>query len=721
MAYDFTQWWKDWQAEDYSWDGLAHKPWAGWCVLPDGRVVEDPSSWPEEDDRHAPRPHGARPATLQDYWRDQKDDLIPCPVSGKRFTIIHLPLEWEDGTPTPKVDQTKVLRAKLAAAAGAGEFDFLGEPDGPDRRAQCGGAVLRNFDLAELCSNRNEDGRTPVYLSASRCFFAGVARFSWAAFSVNTWFKGTAFSGNALFDSAAFSGDARFDSAAFLGNGWFSDAAFSGAAAFEGATFSDDAWFNRTSFSGDAFFNSATFSRNAWFLESAFSRYVRFNSANVAGDGSFNKAVFSKTAWFDHAAFSGDAMFDGAVFWEGVTFSYAVFARNARFTGAAFSGLARLDRAVFAGTADFRGEGVALSQPASHQLLIVQTEDRPPQRHEGALTTPAAISPLARRAFRCIEARRAVFLGEALFENRDVYEASRFDRTRFFKRASFHDSKLKQSTTFLDAQFEASLDPARQHAAGARGDDAFAVPEWALKRLHAAEARRREITGEDPITYAKWWTAFDDDRAKDAAAFSARNPDDPTRGAYFAELEDAFRTLKRAMEDNRNKPEEGRFFKLELKARRQRREPGVPLWERLMSDLYGLLSDYGNSAARPAGWLLALFVMFTLIYAPLATLWVRAPTLPEWGEAASYSAGRVLPFGPWAGDPPACSAMGRLLDVQPSHEQLASDPACRSGLANTAGPWTVFGISFLATIQSLLALILAFLAALAARRRFQIN
>ena len=33
-------WWAAWWDEDFSWDGLADKPWRGWSVTPDDKVVE---------------------------------------------------------------------------------------------------------------------------------------------------------------------------------------------------------------------------------------------------------------------------------------------------------------------------------------------------------------------------------------------------------------------------------------------------------------------------------------------------------------------------------------------------------------------------------------------------------------------------------------------------------------------------------------------------------
>lgn len=660
MVDDLSQWWKDWWEEDYSWEGLAQKPWQGWCVLPDGQVVEDPSSWPIGSPNHGSQPLNARSATLQDYWRDQEYFLIECPVSGKSFTPIHLPLEWQNGSITPNVDQCEILRAKLSDVT-AGEFDFLGRPIGPDRRAQLEGAVLRNFNVEFFAPNRDSKNLNHLIFSATRSFFCGPAFFSGARFSGCISFKNAAFSSYVTFAGAEFSG--------------FSD--------FEGAAFSEVVWFDNA----------------------RFGKEVRFTDAN-----------FSRGIWFSDATFSSDAVFRCAVFEE-----------HAVFKGAAFVGRVWFNNAVFADLADFSGLAETLEQEETLNTLFLKGAVGKAAYLDGVLKSPKSDSPVARRSFGLIDARDAVFFGDAIFENRQINERAIFDGACFMRSVSFANSDLRQSATFLGVTFEASLAPGRQHESRSKANSISTVPYWALKRRFQAESYRREFTRQAAISFEMWFHEFERKRAKAATNF--RNmPQDalegyemPSKEQYFAKLEDGFRILKRAMEENRNRPEEGRFFELELRARRQRRGPAVPFWERALSDLYRWSSDYGNSAIRPVMWLLVLIPCFAAIYSSLATLPIRAPTGTEWVEALNYSAGRMVPFGPWGSVPPACTVMGRLLDLQPTAEQISRNPACVSNLRNGYGPWTAFGISALATLQSLLALILAFLAALAARRRFQIN
>src|SRR5262245_42594133 len=88
-------WRAAWRAEDFSWQGLAQKTWEGFCVLADGRIVETEAL--KEGARE-----GARPATLQDYWREEEARLATG--DGKFWTRVHLPLAWADGSSTGKAN-----------------------------------------------------------------------------------------------------------------------------------------------------------------------------------------------------------------------------------------------------------------------------------------------------------------------------------------------------------------------------------------------------------------------------------------------------------------------------------------------------------------------------------------------------------------------------------------------------------------------------------------
>jgi hypothetical protein len=800
VPYDFTQWWKDWWEEDYSWEGLAKKPWAGWCVTANGELIEDPASWLKDNPGHGERPKGAVPATLQDYWRDQEGFLIECPTTGKKFTQAHLPLLWENNEPAPKIVQTELLKSKFAASS-VNELSFFGQLTGPCRTVQLNGVVLRKFDVREISVSLSETGHAEIHFISKDCFFAGGAYFENtnfigkttfdnaafendarfesstfddgvdfenALFSGNARFSQTTFKGHVNFSNCAFAKSARFDKALFKGNAVFDYASFANGADFGGTSFLRSAFFSFVAFRGSSNFDSASFFDGVHFSGAVFREYTSFGQARFFEDTWFDGASFLGTSFFDRASFSGDLSFTDTVFCEYTSFkdttfsspsvfSSATFASTVSFTRAAFCGDVSFVKAVFGATANLSGEGVVMEIPKQTQNLAFKAASSPAFDLEGSFTTPKQLSPLAQRSFGKIDASGAIFLDEVIFDNRDIHEPSSFRDCLFMKRASFHGSKLHQGVTFHGAEFEACLDPTLQctevvdnnwlKRANLRLRNAyygfldfvfavempalrstlFDVPNRALTRLHEVEAKRLETLGEPAITYEEWLANFEAKRHKAANDFCAlpqKTKDGETgdsKDRYFADLEDAFRTLKRAMEDNRNRPEEGRFFKLELQARRRRRRPAVPWWERGMSDLYLWSSDFGMSVVRPVVWLKVTVVLFACLYAGLVTLPIRTPTGVELAEVTSFSLGRVLPFGPWADEPDACSPAGRLFDVAPTAAEIATNADCKSDLANHYGPFTALGVRLLASLQSFIALVLVFLAALAARRRFQIN
>ena len=818
------EWWDRWWDEDYSWDGLAKKDWDGWVVPEDGVPV------PAEEGVEG------RQATLQDYWRragleeDIKREGHTCPKTGKRFTRIHLPLTFEDGSETLKGKDDKafleevydVLRSELARPIMETKYLDWGELEGPDHRMQWRGVVLPHFDLEDLSAqSRDEDDRIPLSLHAIDAAFLGGAWFNSAAFSGDVSFNSAAFSGDvsfysavfsggARFDSAAFSEDARFDSAAFSVDASFYSAIFSGVAEFESAVFSGDASFYGAAFSGDAGFSSAAFSGNARFdsasfsgdagfygaafsgdavfSSAAFSGKARFFSAAFSGDASFNSAAFSGDAWFDSAAFSGNANFDSATFsgharfnsaafsgyasFESVTFSgdavfaNAAFSGDAIFDSAAFSGNTNFDSAVFSGYAIF--ESAAFSRGAIFEIATFSGDAWFDNAafSEDACFAGAAFSGEAH--FNCavflgdadfggegrslISARRsiprfvangAIFLGPANFSNRDFLSGpdgveSDFDDAHFFHLFKLHDSSLHRGINFGKARVELALEQGKAQESRLQVPGALmegletlkrAVPEKPQPPKEDALESNKEQYVRDALKWSALYEGgleeFQAWRRSEARAFAEGSVED--RNEYFRALEDCYRTLKLFNEDRRHRVEEGRFHRLELIARRRRRRPkytalqmlafwqekeGIPIWERVLSHIYGGASRYGNSVVLPIVWLICGVLLFAAIYAAMASFPHHTPTVSELENALSFSAGRVLPFGPWA-DPEACSRIGQMLET-------AGRENCTGGAIHY-GTWVPFGLRLLASIQSLTAIILVFLSGLAIRRRFQMN
>nr|WP_321440209.1 pentapeptide repeat-containing protein [uncultured Hyphomonas sp.] len=761
------EWWDDWWEQDYSWDGLAKKRWWGWVVPEDGVPV------PEADGVEG------RQATLQDYWRraglaeDVDRPEFRCPQTKRRFTRVHLPLLFRDGSQTLKGAEdaafsaglNDILKAELAKPIVETRSVFFGLIKDPDNRLQWEGAVLPDLNLDRLSTQtRSKDGRIPISLQAMNAAFLGEARFDRAAFSGYAWFYRAAFSGDASFNSAAFSGDASFDSAAFSGDAGFdsaafsrdarfNSAAFSGDASFYSAAFLGDASFYSAAFSGDAIFKSAVFSGDASFYSAAFSGDARFDSAAFSGDAIFNSAAFSRYAIFNSAAFSGDASFYSAAFSEDASFYSAAFSGHARFKSAAFSGDAWFNSAAFLSKADFSGEGRSLTSERVDQsiALLSQSHDKGVALEGHMRGEPAPLS-ITRRSVRRFIAQGAVFLGPADFSNRDILDGpdtdqSDFHGAHFFHLFKLHSSVLHRGINFGKTRVEFALERGKTHESCLPVTETLTAGLAALKRAvprkpqppweDAPEEKKQQYVRD----VSKWSAlyeggleAFQEWRRSEAQAF-AEGPV-KNRIDYFRALEDCYRTLKQFNEDRRDRPEEGRFFRLELIARRRRRRPeyslqqllafwqekeGIPIWERVLSHIYGGASNYGNSVVLPIVWLIGGVFVFALAYMLMGDWFLDRPSWKHFGEALSFSFGQVLPFGPWD-TPDPCTAIGQMLDPLTGPAQAACEQHLGDGFELRAyRDGTPIGLRLLASFQSLTAIILVFLSGLAVRRRFQIN
>jgi hypothetical protein len=693
------KWWADWWAADYSWEGLAKadKPWRGWVRPFDKGPCVEESSWVE-----------GSPASLQDYFIDRLGPdliLIEAP-DGRKFTRLHLPLVWPDGIPTEKADWSEDaldndLWELLITASYPIEHQKRAYP-APDRHARCDGAVFLRFDIEALCGHLSsaQDGRLPLALCCQ---------------------------------NAAFLGDASFRSAAFSGSANFSNAAFFGEADFSCAAFSSDASFHSAAFLDYTHFNSAEFSEYADFRSTEFSEYADFSSAAFRGEADFSSAVFSCDADFSIAAFSGDVYFSSD-FSGHADFRRAAFWRRADFSSAAFCEGLSLTEAVFEATTTFAGAARLMRAPAeTRDLTLAPTTG---SQARSGLTGTVALAPNilndARRCFPQISAENAVFVGDADFSNRDVLQPSSFAGSRFLGLADFHGSRLHQRVNLHRTRFEvleySRLAPSAARVGsrnmpgtreqGGHGlSSLLLLGKLLLRSLRVRNGQsltvrflRRELDFgrttwppfSDTLYQASgrsawaWMAEVQEQRARTAATVDDRR---------YEAIEASFRTLKQAMEDTRARLSESDFFKLELKARRRRRDRDQ--WEQVFSDLYGITSDYGASAWRPVAWLAGTLVVSAAVYfgavndftlaPPTAFDWNALTLDPDFAEALRYSSSRMLPFGALADD----------------------DWAWRDTLLS--GTWRGGLMRTLATLQSILAAVLIFQLGLAVRRRFQIT
>lgn len=785
------EWWRGWWEADYSWDGLARMPWDGWVRPADGGPCRRKEDGVEGE-----------PATLQDHFRDWlggEPELFESPDGSVRFTRLHLPLAWRDGTPTGKVEWAADDRDRLMAMVRRlNDTALAQEPPSP---ARLDGCVLLRFDVRDLGqpADPREDDRTPVALSLER-----------AAFSGNATLNGAAFLGNASFDRTAFSGSASFDSATFSRVASFERAIFSGVTNFANAVFSEIAYFEKAGFLGSTYFESAAFSVYAWFRSAAFSRGANFDDAAFTGIALFERAAFSGLTSFYRVIFSGHAGFQSAVFSGDTSFDHAVFSGEANFSSAAFSGGANFDSAAFSGfTSLFRAAffsylyfpGVSEPTHSREERQVVRAADGS-GGNSFEIITPASLLPRARSSFHALVFSRGAVLGDADFSNRDVLTGADFQSTVFWGRAQFHGSRLHQGVLLDHRQFETvladeqstereDLYPAALResvcAGAARLIDGWRrtrpsqdtqTPEWSEVRAGIAAGRlglvvRAGAPRSGPLPEdigeiakaleAEWPAIF---AALEADRLNSRPPKGDERDLWLRNVEADFRTLKLAMEDKRERISEGEFFRLELEARRRRSD--IPSWERWASWAYKVLANYGNSLRRPFVALLYLWLGFGALFlglgagldrlAPIVTtshaqisadcqrmivenqIGAGASTAlseacavslgPEGAAKASLATPAVRASGNlvWAWLEDTASAytfawnnIFRPLSALSAEGVAPYEPSWASAVLYGYGPGWGLLVRFLATLQSLIAIVIVFLLALAIRRRFQIS
>jgi hypothetical protein len=220
-------------------------------------------------------------------------------------------------------------------------------------------------------------------------------------------------------------------------------------------------------------------------------------------------------------------------------------------------------------------------------------------------------------------------------------------------------------------------------------------------------------------------------------------------------FENSFRVLKRQSKAASNVEGESLASALELKASRMRRGHNFPwsmpmkMAERFFSIGYELLANYGRSASRPVFFMVASTVGFAALTwaweggglsGPRAPFWTtenhalvaQTPFDADFIEALSFSTARVFPFGPWAeakapDDEPRAEAKGTAVERERcsfAARHLAVDH-CRPDGVSLHTATEVEGhrlaVRAVAVLQSLFAIVLAFLFGLAVRRRFQIS
>lgn len=456
---------------------------------------------------------------------------------------------------------------------------------------------------------------------------------------------------------------------AILSGEGLSNTVFGSGVDFAGALFLCDARFEKSAFSGSASFYGAIFAGITSFYGAIFSGDVLFDRAVLFGRGRFDRASFGKPASFVFATFSGSASFDPVTFSGSTDFQSAAFSRDANFNSASFSDSVRFDDASFSGEAGF-----------------------------GA----------------------TVFSGNA-----------RFDRAKFEKGVHF-SGRFLSSATFESAQFEqpvrfsAAIDsPERDFSRAFYNSHFMVLADFSGAVAPNEGARMAAAFAEAQFEKALVLTdGLDGKQGRDlhkailantrAAAKDAKELD-----AAFSTLESGCRVVKIAMGRARDEVREQAYYRLQLRARHQRRD--IEGWEKFIGWIYGFASGFGYSLSRP----LVLLVFVTALCGQLYAVW-----------GASLLTGRFTPIVSesfaFQGQGVALSALKPFSALEaPKPLELkvvgAASPVAPLGAQRTLvgvlteNPAVALGLRLATMAQVIISTLLIFLFGLAVKRRFQIS
>ncbi len=741
-----------------------------------------PAEFPGSERVGADGEFADRKRTLQDYWRWSIGITAGAPrlltddeLAAQGFLVERDGVLWH-------VLHRPETRAALEHSDGLERRGNDGPAEAARTSAPLGGAILARLSAARsaaqsqhqptpvLLTGARAKGLGPVlqtlngpndagdahilYLSAplahlsgfrtSGLSFGSFTDFSNAHFGDRAGFSGTEFGDyadlsrahfgdHAMFYKTRFGTRAKFNEASFGARTWWNQAEFGDHATFTDAVFGEATSFGQSSFADNASFSSVQFGPRLSFSKSVFGDQASFSGASFGDRANFESAKFGDKARFIGAKFANGANFREATFGDDVNFATATFGDDASFLGATFDGRLLMfgrrssQQPTFSGLASFklaRFRGPAMFGDTS--------------KKRGAAFA-------GKTNFRA-----ATFLDYADFsecewpENAEDQHGA-FEGARFCAVADFSNARFSAFAILDGAVFERMVrftDPYRiRSKRGWRAVWSRIVRLWRGVTLQphpnspdgvfkdAAKATKAAVRRDQSLQ-----------RAKDYSTAEDKNAHERGGEARWRTLASGFRTLKLAMEAQSDKDREQRFYRYELKARMRR--PSTRWWEKRVSGLYGLTANYGASIARPFFSLAVMMVAFSALYwavanaaglpqgAALAPSAVTVQTThaaqdTEWAAnvwpALDFSMSQTFrPFGVWWGPgmPEIPAAPGR--SEASLEDRLASAP-WRVQLAHALGQGWWTAVKFVATVQSLLSVILLFLFALAVRRRFQIS
>lgn len=276
---------------------------------------------------------------------------------------------------------------------------------------------------------------------------------------------------------------------------------------------------------------------------------ILFIRSVFLGDISTENCVFEDIVHFNEATCDGQALLYGTIYREEVHFDYSCLGPNIHLGGSVFENHAYFQRAIFPSNAWLSNiifKGRCWLQNAQFGSIV--------HFNDCVFTGEAEFSVCGKHRnedpfiFSIIRFRGSRFCNRVSFANRTFSNTLDLENVIFKVAPEFHGCMFHQDTSFKGAIFND------------RGK---------TNRGVVLDVYPREV---------------------DAAR--------------------AYRTLKLAMENIRNKEEQARFFALEQESIRA--DSNTPKSIKLLSWLYGITSSYGQSIIKP---LMLLAVMFMLFFA----------------------------------------------------------------------------------------------------------
>lgn len=455
-------------------------------------------------------------------------------------------------------------------------------------------------------------------------------------------------------------GDLRFRNTLFRGPAVFQGSVFRGTTHFTDATFNSQIEFTDCEFKGAAVFNGTTICGLALLFNATFHNRADFTAVIFSDDGC-GSTGFGNVKFLQSVSFSA-ARFDATADFRNVSFN-----GNSHFEFVMFGKEACFDNATCTGTANFAG--AAFNQKASFTGVT--------------------------------------FVGKAIFK-----------QVAFKGQPDFFNASMRQAADFSNCVWpEVAIDNAFRNARFHETVDFRCVNFRSISALNETKFEVEPIF-DDPTGKETHETIFLDAVRRTEQAISndhrqrreSKEYEGPSKDSRWAALSGGYRALKKIAERRGDFLLVQTYYRYEIKARVKR--PTIPFWEKVAAGFYGLTSDYGSSIARPFFALGVSLAGFATVYLALAVY----VGLVDWQNTQAIYSHFLQSFDF------SIKNTFRPLSALSTEMPREGDATQFAGklLNNYRAEFSLL-VTAISIVQSLIGIVLAFLLALAVRRRFQIE